>query len=99
MKCKKNTDIKSEEKFEVETKSGKRHQITGLCSVCERKKASFVNNKWRYNNKSAETVKADREKKEMVKYNRAVRKWGEKIIDNEAEDCVKKYLTQMKTNK
>ena len=35
----------------------------------------------------------------MAKYNRAVRKWGEKIIDNEAEDCVKKCLAQMKTNK
>ena len=76
----------------MKTKSGKRHQITELCSICGHKKANFINNKWKYNNKSTETIKADHEKKEAAKYNRAVRKWSEKIIDNEAEDCVKNVL-------
>ena len=85
LKYKKNTDTKGEEKFEVETKSGKRHQITRLCSVCERKKTSFVNNKWRYNNKSAETIKADCEKKEIAKYNKIVKRLGKKAIKQKIE--------------
>jgi hypothetical protein len=85
LSCKKNTDTKGKEKFEMETKSGKRHQITGLCSVCGRKKASFVNNKWKYNNKSAETIKADREKKEVAKYNKTVKKLGKKAIKQKIE--------------
>ena len=95
LKCKVKTDSKSES---YEVTSHDQNRLTGICVKCGKKKGVLVNTDGNYKPKNQRELATARIKRKKNTLNKRAQKIGREIIDNDAQKCVKKCLTQMQEN-
>ena len=92
VKCRNSTDTKSEKR--LITENG-RHRLSGICSICDSKKNMFVGKNWKVT-KSREELDKAKEIREINSYRKKAEKIGLKVLENDAEDCVKQCMAKIR---
>jgi hypothetical protein len=94
-KCKKETETDGEVQ---DMTNSNRYRLHGDCAVCGTRKNTFTGKDWVIKKKSEKEKKADKAKKERVKFNQQCMQLGLEILqsDKACQNCVAKCLGERK---
>jgi hypothetical protein len=96
VKCRSKTSTNNEKDEIIETASGERRRLIGICKICNTKKCVFAPNDGSLpRNKSTKELALTRQKRQEASQKRKALKLGMEIINNNAQKCVKKCLTEI----
>jgi Domain of unknown function (DUF5679) len=95
VKCRTTTKTKSEK---LTTTVNGRYRLAGICSTCGTKKGMFVSKDGNVTKTPEELLEAGLKRGELSIKKKA-QKIGLKIMENDAEDCVKECIARMRKQK